>query len=359
MDLIDQIRGIAARYSESDSHINTEEATKNALIMPFINALGYNVFDPTEVVPEYIADLGVKKGEKVDYAIIIEGKPLILFECKRVGTKMDISHASQLFRYFTVTDARIGVLTNGLEYKLFSDLEAANKMDTRPFLEFDIRGVSDSTVNELKKLSKSTFDLEEVLSSANELKYLRAMKGVLHKQLQNPEDEFVKYLISEVYDGRLTQNVKDQFAGLVKRAFHQFVNDRINERLSTALVKDENYIEDAPTVTDNGQSMKEIAEEPQIVTTEEELEAYYIVRAILRESTEVSRVAARDVNSYFGVLLDDNNRKPICRFHFNGSQKYLELFNEKKEGTKAKISSLDQIYDHAEHLKRTISFYEN
>lgn len=354
MDFIDQINALASRASSQIEHLATEEATKNALVMPFINALGYNVFDPTEVVPEFTADVGVKKGEKVDYAILIEGKPLILFECKAAGTKLSSNHASQLYRYFSVTEARIGVLTNGLEYRLFSDLEEANKMDSRPFLEFDICNISESVVQELKKLSKSSFDLEEVLSSANELKYLRAMKLFFGSQLQEPSDEFIRFIIGQVYDGRLIQSVVDQFSPLVKRAFHQFVNERINVRLTTALV-DESQIE----ISTNGIS-EEATEStgPEIETTEEEREAFHIVKAILREDVDVNRIAARDVKSYFGVLLDDNNRKPICRFHFNSSQKYLGLFNKEKGETRVPIVTLEQIYDHVEYLKRTVKEYD-
>ncbi len=79
MDFIDRIRDLSTRIPKQLEHIQTEEATKNALIMPFISALGYNVFDPTEVVPEFTADVGIKKGEKVDYAIHLDGKPIMLF----------------------------------------------------------------------------------------------------------------------------------------------------------------------------------------------------------------------------------------------------------------------------------------
>lgn len=352
MDFIDQIKTIASRAEAQLDHLGTEEATKNALIMPFINTLGYNVFDPTEVVPEYTADVGVKKGEKVDYAIVIEEKPLILFECKHAGSRLSKEHTSQLYRYFSTTEARIGVLTNGVEYQLFSDLEDANKMDSRPFLEFDIRNISDSTVQELKKLSKQSFDLDQVLTSANELKYLRAMKLFFNQQLQEPSEEFIKFVIGSVYDGRMIQSVVDQFSPLVKRAFNQFVNERINVRLTTALV-DENQIQVVSSAAE------EVEETNGIITTEEELEAYHIVKAILREVVEVSRIAARDVKSYFGVLLDDNNRKPICRFHFNTSQKYLGLFDEERNEKKIPIASLEQIYDHASYLKKTAQSYQD
>lgn len=120
MDLIDQLRELALRIAKIKDSIQTEEATKNAMVMPFIQILGYNVFDPLEVTPELIADVGTKKGEKVDYAILREGKPIILFECKKVGSDLNINHASQLFRYFHVTEARFGVLTNGITYHFFT-----------------------------------------------------------------------------------------------------------------------------------------------------------------------------------------------------------------------------------------------
>jgi hypothetical protein len=117
MDLIDQLRALATRVAAAKDMIQTEEATKNAMIMPFIQLLGYNVFDPMEVTPELVADVGTKKGEKVDYAVLRDGKPIMLFECKKSGADLHINHASQLFRYFHVTEARFGVLTNGLAYK--------------------------------------------------------------------------------------------------------------------------------------------------------------------------------------------------------------------------------------------------
>ena len=138
MDFIDQLRILSTRVMATRAMIQTEEATKNAMVMPFIQILGYNVFDPLEVTPELVADIGTKKGEKVDYAILRDGLPIILFECKKAGADLHINHASQLFRYFHVTSARFVVLTNGLVYRFFTDLEQPNKMDEKPFFEFNI-----------------------------------------------------------------------------------------------------------------------------------------------------------------------------------------------------------------------------
>src|SRR3989304_10247913 len=139
MDFIDRVRELAARAEKLIPRVQTEEGTKNALVMPFINnVLEYNVFDPAEVMPEFTADVGTKKGEKVDYAVLKDNKPIILFECKCVGADLNKEQASQLYRYFSVTEARFGVLTDGIVYRFYSDLEQPNKMDAKPFFEFNL-----------------------------------------------------------------------------------------------------------------------------------------------------------------------------------------------------------------------------
>jgi hypothetical protein len=173
MDFIDHIRDLSIRIQKQKAGIQTEEATKNAFVMPFINALGYNVFDPTEVTPELIADVGTKKGEKVDYAILKDGQPTILFECKWCGCNLDSEDASQLYRYFSVTPARFGILTNGITYRFYSDLESQNVMDAKPFLELDLLDIKEPLVEEVKKFSKSAFELDNILVTASELKYMR------------------------------------------------------------------------------------------------------------------------------------------------------------------------------------------
>jgi predicted type IV restriction endonuclease len=204
MDFIDRIRELATRIPKQLEYIQTEEATKNALVMPFIGVLGYNVFDPTEVTPELNADVGIKKGEKVDYAILKDGKPIILFECKWHKTNLDNIHPTQLYRYryFSVTECRIAVLTNGIVYRFFSDLEEPNKLDQKPFLEFNMLDVQESLVAELKKLSKDAFNLEEMISSAADLKYTREIKRILTSELNSPSDKLVHFFGTQVTTGK-------------------------------------------------------------------------------------------------------------------------------------------------------------
>jgi len=353
MDFIDKIRELSVRVSKQLENIQTEEATKHALVMPFIAALGYNVFDPTEVTPELCADVGLKKGEKVDYAILNEGKPTILFECKHHSADLGKAHASQLYRYFGATEARFGVLTNGLLYWFYADLDAPNKMDQKPFFEFNLMDIKDAAVEELKKFSKSSFDLDFILTTASELKYMREIKRLLMEQMQEPTDEFIRYFASKVHGGKLTQAVKEQFGQLIKQACKQFINDQVNERLKSAL-SSESPGQGVPGTI----SPSEEKSPQEIETTQDELEGYHIVRAILRETVPSRRIFIRDVHSYCGVLLDNNNRKPICRMHFNTAQKYLSFFDTAKE-EKLPIESVDDLYKYADRYKAAVKKYDD
>lgn len=354
MDLIDQLRALSSRISATKDLIQTEEATKNAMVMPFIQALGYNVFDPTEVTPELCADVGLKKGEKVDYAILRDGKPIMLVECKKSGGDLNISHAGQLFRYFHVTAARFGVLTNGLVYRFFTDLEQPNKMDEKPFFEFNILDFKDRDVEELKKFAKSQFDVDTILTTASDLKFTRTIQNRLAEWMTNPSEEFVRLLSADLLGGkRFTPQVKDQFTFIAKRAFEQLLGERINDRLKGAMTP-----ESSPQPAILVASSIAPSEETGIVTTAEEIEGFHIVRSILRTVVSSQRVVMRDAQSYCAILLDDNNRKPICRLRFNNAEKLaIGLFNEKKEEERIPLAHLDNLYDYADRLRAAVQVY--
>ncbi len=357
MDLIDNIQALAARVEKQAEYIATEEATKMAFVAPFISALGYDVFNPTEVTPELVADIGTKKGEKVDYAIIVDGEPVVLFECKSVKTSLE-SHNSQLYRYFNaVKAARIGVLTNGSTYQFFSDLEAPNVMDGKPFLEFDLNAVTPDIVLELKRLTKSEFDLDGMLAAAVELKYLREVKSILSQEFNDPSDEFVKFVARRVHKGMVTQGVREQFEAIIKKAFKQILSERISARLKAAM---EEEAKQALSAMEVSAPKAQEEEGDGIDTTAEEKEAYYIVRAICRRFVEGRRIVHRDTKSYFGILLDDNNRKPICRLHFNNPKRlFIGLFDENKSEKRIPLEDLSEIYNYAERIKATIDSYES
>lgn len=327
--------------------------------MPFISALGYDVFNPTEVIPEFTADIGKKKGEKVDYAIKKDNNIIILIECKWSGADLHQEHATQLYRYFSTTEARFAILTNGVLYEFYSDIDEPNKMDSKPFFTFDILEFQDHQINELKKFTKSAFSLDDILTTASTLKYTGAIKKILEHELADPSEQFVRFFASQIFDGRLTKPVIEQFTRIVQEARRQFINEKINDRLKSALSANELSANDSPKGDIPDESADEVIEDDNgIITTEEEIDGYNIVKAILREYIDVERVTIRDKKSYCGILLDDNNRKPICRLRFNRPQKYLGVISHKKE-EKFAIDCVDDIYKYAEQIKSTIAQYED
>ena len=345
MEFKEDICAFSKKIPAIAENIKTEEATKTALVMPFIQLLGYNVFDPTEVCPEFIADVGIKKGEKVDYCIFKDRNPTLLFEVKPVYTDLSTVHASQLYRYFSVTPARIGILTNGVIYKFFTDLEKPNTMDERPFLEIDLREPKASALEELKKFTKAGFNLDNIDSVASELKYTREIKQILLDQAASPTPEFVKFFAKPVYGRVLTQSAMEKFTPIVKTAFNQFINERINDRLKSAMTPEPGPVDPKPDVA---------KEEPNVATTPEELESYYIIKAILRESADPSRVTIRDAKSYCAILYDDNNRKPICRLYYNTAQKKVGLFDGDSGEERVPLESPDDLYQYAPRLKAAV-----
>lgn len=356
MDFIDKMKVLSDKVSKQSEHLETEEATKNALVMPFIYNLGYNCFNPSEVVPEFTCDVGTKKGEKVDYAVMKDGKPIMLFECKSASTDLEREPASQLYRYFSVTDVKVGVLTNGKIYKFYSDLEETNKLDAKPFLEFDMLDIKEPLVEELKRFRKEAFKTDEIVSAASELKYTKEIKRILGEELESPSEEFVGFFTRQVYSGRMTRTVRKKFDGVVHHAFKEFINDRISDRLKKALER-ESAGETKGEDVASGDEKREEEKGAGIVTTEEEIEGYHIIRAILYETIDPERVVLADRKRFCNVLLDNNLRKPICRFYFDHKQKYVGFFDENKVEEKVPIDKLSEIYNYAEKLRATIGYY--
>lgn len=357
MDFKDQIKQLSARIDKVKDNIATEEATKNAFIMPFIQALGYDVFDPTEVVPELDCDLVKKKGEKIDYAIQKDGETIMLFECKHWQQNLNL-HETQLARYFVSSKAKFGVLTNGIEYRFYSDLSKPNLMDESPFLVVNMLNLKDEQITALRQFHKSYFNLEGILSSASQLKYMSSLKAVIREEFQNPSEDLVRMLAKRVYDGMVTKNVIEQFTELVKKSLTEYVNDAIADRLNIAMATTETKPEQAAD-TDELVPAAEEGEDSKIVTTEEEMEGFYIVKAILRNAIAAERIFYRDAQSYFAILIDDSNRKTICRLYFNSTNKRLAIIKADKSEVKYNIDTLDDIYAHADELKAEVARFVN
>lgn len=337
-----KIKGLSERIKTMKEKILTEEATKHSFVMPFLSALGYDVFDPTIVVPEFTADIGTKKGEKVDYAILRDGVPIIIIEVKNHTEKLD-NHNNQLIRYFNVTDCKFGILTNGIEYRFFSDLEEKNKMDKAPFLSINLESAKDRDIKELARFAKDVLDTDAILQMASTKKYHREIQSVFKTEIENPSDDFVTFFAKKIIDKRMSATIIEEFRGYVKKSFADVLNDIANDKIqaiqSTLSVPVEDIKIDEP-----------IVEEKQIVTTDDELNGYYIVRSIVGEHIGVQNVSFKDTMSYFTILYQGKVTKWICRFYFNGKQKIITIPDDKGSEVKIPIDNIDELYNHKQEL---------
>jgi hypothetical protein len=262
-------------------------------------------------------------------------------------------HNSQLFRYFHTTSAKFGILTNGITYRFYTDLVEPNKMDEKPFFEFRIDDMKEVQIEKLKEFHKSYFNLDSINNTASELKYMGELRNVIVKEISEPSDDFTRFFAKAVYPAMVTSKVMEMFKSLVKRSFHQYLNDAINERLKTALATDEQKAQELA----KEETTANAPEVEKIKTTAEEMESFYIVKAIVCAKVKSNRVFHRDNQSYFSILLDDNNRKPICRLHFNGKKKLVSFFDTGKE-TRVAIEAGADLYEHASRLIKVIDLYE-
>lgn len=358
MDFIDQLKQFSKRVESMRDSLQTEEATKTAIIMPFFAMLGYDVFNPQEFVPEFTADVGIKKGEKVDYAIINNGEPAILIECKSINENLD-RHDSQLFRYFGTTTAKFAILTNGIFYKFYTDLDDPNKMDKDPFLTINILDIRDNQVPELKKFCKSVFDVDAISSTASELKYAHEFKSLFTKQLDSPSDDFIRFFLQNCYSGAKTQNVLERFRPILKKALNDLVSEMMNDKIKIALGSGGNVVAPEQRKPDEQTDSLEnsVKKEPRIVTTEEELEAFFIIKNLLADVTDIHDITYKDTESYINILYKGNTRKWICRLRLTDNQKTLIVPDENKNETKYKLVDIYDLREYKGQLTTVLERY--
>jgi predicted type IV restriction endonuclease len=147
---------------------------------------------------------------------------------------------------------------------------------------------------------------------------------------------------------------------LVVKAAGQFLNEQVNDRLKNALGGPDSYVSVSSGVAEESEPVVEerpVDASGDVITTEDEIEGYRIVRAIVCSEVPVSRVVARDTKTYCGVLLDDNNRKPIARLWFNRAKRYLGVFDENKAETRIPLDDVQDIYQYAGVLRQTVARY--
>jgi hypothetical protein len=305
-------------------------------------------------MPEFDCDINKKKGEKVDYAIMKGGSPVILIECKHCTQNLEL-HNTQLRGYFAASKARFGVLTNGIEYRFYADLDKTNIMDEKPFMVLDMLNLSDHDIDQLKKFHKSYFNESKILSTAQQLQISLAIRQVINRNFENPSAKFTQYFVKETNNGYYTAKQIEQYVPLVKKEIGSYIDDVISERLNKA--KEQQTVEQTGGKPEPADKPKDTTESNNgIVTTREELDAYNIVRSILRKEVDVSRITYKDCKTYFIINLDNTNRKWewIYRFYFN-AYKYISFPSENGKGEdKIWIKSLDEIFNHSDRLVESL-----
>ena len=339
MDLATRLVELEKRTAQHRELLLTEEAAKTALVLPFFQALGYDVFNPSEVIPEYTADVGIKKGEKVDYALCADGRVNILVECKPSSVDLDLKHASQLFRYFATTDARVAILTNGVVYKFYSDTEQPNRMDDKPFFTFSMDAIRRTDPATLERFSRSQFDIAAIIAEAGRLKLESLVRAEIEREFAQPSEEWVKLIAKRISSAPLSAALREQYGALIAAAIAQFVRDRVTDRLTSAL----NVANPAPEPAEGGSDDMSDGSDG-VITTDDELAGFRIVQAIAARHVDPRRVVIRDSKSYCAILLDDNNRKTLARLHFNSpTTRHIGVFEGKAE-TKHTITELTELY---------------
>ncbi|WP_158963817.1 type I restriction endonuclease [Chachezhania sediminis] len=353
-DFFDQVVQISNRSKVAERQALTEEATKTSVILPFLQTLGFDVFNLDEVIPEFIADVGTKKGEKVDFAVKIDGKIAILIEAKPSNSKLGDSQYNQLFRYFSVTEARLAILTNGREAWFFSDTDEPNKMDKRPFFKFDFQNFDKGQVDELARFQKPNFAIDAIVEAASNLKYIRAAASYIKSQLEDPDEDFIKLVGRRIHDGSITKSVSEQIRPAIQSALDEIIRDRIQDKLSITFNGDKKTESSKP---DEAVGSEAVADDG-IDTTGEEISGHLIVRAIAARIVPFDRIYIRDSKSYCAILMDDNNRKPVCRLYFNSATtRHIGIFDSDKNEVKHKVSGPEDLYRFADDILAVVKSY--
>ena len=355
MDWNEQLEALAKKTKAPNWQAPpNEEATKMALVAPFLRALGYDIFNPAEVMPEFSADLPlIKRGERVDYAILENNQPRILVEVKAYKTNLDEAERGQLQRYFHATKARIGILTNGHVFQFFADLDEANKMDEKPFAEVNLLNLRQAPLSQLRHVTKPKFNLDELLGIAEELKYIKGVKNEIRKELTAPSDWLVREMAQRVHSARrIRAQILDSFRLIVTEAIQSYIADRINETLDKAIktveVKEHDHQLDE-------QDTAEAENSNDIVTTQEEIEALYIVRAICASLINPDRIMEKDTKNYCNITLDGEPRKSFLRLHFNFVRKKKIAIFDQDEPEVVPVTAPSDLYQYKERIRKALN----
>jgi hypothetical protein len=335
MGLQEDLRQLAEQFKRRFAAVKGEEATKQALVMPFLQTLGYDIYDPSMVQPEYVADFAKRRSggpaEKVDYAIHKGGQPAIFIECKALDTNLD-AHDPQLARYFNaITTVKLAIITDGVRYRFFTDLTTPNVMDQSPFFVFNMTNFSERDTEHLSRFTYGNFSVESVQTYAQDLIFMEKVAALVGELLRNPSEPFVRFLIDqmEIVQGRVTARVIEKVTPVVRRAIHTTIVEMMTKSIaqemtphgqsdaapSTAPSVGNKSAETTPTPNSVQESPKSAVE-----TTEEELAIFNVVGQVCHDTGLGVPIAYKDTASYFGINLGKVTRW-FVRVYANGAKK--------------------------------------
>lgn len=354
MGFVDDLRQLSEQVKRRQVHVKGEEATKQAIVLPFLQVLGFDVYDPSEVQPEYIADFAKKRSngsmEKVDFALRVAGQPAMFVECKPIDAAPE-DHDGQLSRYFNATPSvRVAVVTNGLKYRFFTDLRAPNVMDPTPFLQFDINSFTDRDAENLRTFSKEGFNPSAIQACAEEIIYTERLTSLVNDILRNPSENFVRFVLGEldIVSGRVTAKVVERFTPIVRRAVQSTIVEMMTRSIQQEIagpppppptpaplpvvaappvvVASQPHQTTTVTASATGSTPPSDTSDArgprEIVTTAEELELFEIVSRFVAESSVKRQIAHKDTTGYFGINLGKVSHW-FLRAFFNGPKKAL------------------------------------
>jgi hypothetical protein len=330
------------------THKFDEARTKLLFINPFIEILGYKTSEQADVIAEFPADFATRARDKVDYVLRKDGVNILMIECKRFHEKVS-KHGHQLNDYFhNLHEVRFGILTNGIIYHFYTDTDFPNTMDSEPFFEFNVTDFNDEQVSILEMFCKENFEEKSIIEKAKKLTYSQDIRKVLYNEMTNPSKDFIKYIAEKAYlekkRGSITERVRNLYAELVNLCLPMVINKLISDKM----IRARNHPDNKSNET-----------ESKIITTEEEREAYFIVKSIIRRKVSSERVNFKDSQAYFSIRVDDSSHKTICRLYLNSNKKFIGIFDMNRKETKIEIESIDNIFDYSEQLLESASIFEN
>jgi len=328
-NFIQRLKSHIEHVKKVGEHCTTEETTKQALILPLLDILGFNPYDPTKVLAEFAADFpGVKATERVDYALYCNGQPVMFIEAKPFVANLT-NHAPQLSRYFNSSlGVTIGAITNGREWRFFTDLINTNVMGEKPFLTIDFTKANPEDLTQLAEFKHDNFHAEKLRFFAEENQYIQQFKAVIKKSINEVDIDFVRYVAQQANIQRqLNTKFLESIQPFVKQAVQQAISDTVVKGLSSPTVitaqpveqkivesKAKEIIEEKPDFIVNPDNEK-------IITTKDEQELLRIVNELLPGVT----LEGRDTESYYSVLFQGKTNRWLFRYDVNRKRHTIQF----------------------------------